>query len=290
MRRSTFLASAGGCVGAAMLPVTAFASSLNAHLAAVANSLQGEIGVYARTLANTGPLATYNASLRFPTASIIKVLIMTTAYFLEERRPGILQQRIVYRSSDLIGGSDFLSSAADGSTYTVHELIVPMITLSDNTAANLLMEHLSIPEINAVGAHAGMTRTRLARRFMDYSAIAHHNDNVSTPADMGRLLYLIERGSHEGIPTIVSPAHCRAMLAIMLRQTDRDGIPAALPHGVAVANKTGEIDGTRNDIAIIDPFGESPIILAIMTKDLQNYYDAYAAIHAATRFVYASAR
>jgi beta-lactamase class A len=289
VKRAAFLASAGACAGAAMLPATAFAATLNAHMSAIARSLGGEIGVYARTLAPIAPLATYNASMRFPTASIIKVLIMTTAYFLEERHPGVLQKRIVYTSRSLIGGSDFLSSAVDGSTYTVHQLIVPMIAVSDNTAANLLMTHLGMAEINAVARRAGMWHTRLARHFMDYSAIAHHNDNISTPSDMGRLLYLIERGSHEGIPTIVSPEHCRAMLDIMLRQTDRDGIPAAVPHGVAVANKTGELDGTRNDIAVIDPFGESPLIVAIMTKDLQNYYDAYNAIHAVTRSVYRSA-
>ena len=289
MRRAAFLASAGAFAGASLVRATAFAKTLNAHMSRIARNLEGEIGIYARTLANTAPLATYNASMRFPTASIIKVLIMTTAYVLEEHRPGVLQQRIVYRSSNLIGGSDFLSSAAEGSTYTVHQLIVPMITVSDNTAANMLMTHLGMSEINAVARRAGMTHTRLARHFMDYSAIAHHNDNVSTPGDMGRLLYLITRGSHEGIPTIVSPEHCRAMLDIMLRQTDRDGIPAAVPHGVAVANKTGELDGTRNDIAVIDPFGQSPIIVAIMTKNLQNYYDAYNAIHAMTRSVYHTA-
>jgi beta-lactamase class A len=289
VKRRAFLASAGACAGATLVRARAFAETLNGHLNAIARSLEGEIGVYARTLAPAPPLVAYNASMRFPTASIVKVLIMTTAYFLEERHPGVLQQRIVYRDRSLIGGSDFLDSAADGSTYTVHELIVPMITVSDNTAANLLMTHLGMAGINAVARRAGMAHTRLARHFLDYTAIAHHNDNISTPADMGRLLYLIERGSHEAIPTIVSPAHCRAMLDIMLRQTDRDGIPAALPHGVAVANKTGEVDGTRNDIAVIDPFGQSPIILAIMSKNLQNYYDAYSAIHAVTRSVYHTA-
>ncbi len=70
-----------------------------------------------------------------------------------------------------------------------------------------------------------MTRTHLARKFLDYSAIAHHNDNVSTPADMGHLLYLIELGAHEGIPTIVSSRHCRAMLDIMRGQTTATGYP-----------------------------------------------------------------
>ena len=106
---------------------------------------------------------------------------------------------------------------------------------------------------------------------------------------MGRLLYLIELGTHEGTPTIVSPQHCTAIVKVMLRQTDRDAIPAALPPHVAVANKTGEIEGTRNDIAIVEPFGESPLILAIMTKDAYDYGASYAAIHAVTRAVYASA-
>jgi beta-lactamase class A len=286
VKRAAFMAGAGGCAGAALLPSAAFAGTLNAHMSAIARTMEGEIGVYARTLANIAPLASYNASMRFPTASIIKVLIMTTAYVLEERRPGFLQQRIVYSSSDLIGGSDFLSTAASGSSYSVQQLIVPMITVSDNTAANLLMTHLGMPEINAVARRAGMAHTRLARHFMDYTAIGQHNDNVSTPADMGRLLYLIEWGSHEGVPTVVSPQHCRAMLNVMVRQTDRDGIPAALPHGISIANKTGELDGTRNDVAVIDPFGESPIILSIMSKNLQNYYDAYRAIHAMTRSIY----
>ncbi len=284
MKRAAFLAGSG----AAALALPALGKSLHARIAAIAVALPGEIGLYARTLAPGAPVAAYNAAAHFPTASTIKVLIMTTAYVTEERQPGTLSDTIVFESSDLIGGSDFLSGARDGETFTVRELIVPMITLSDNTAANLLMTYFGLPAINAVGARAGMTRTRLARHFLDYAAIAHHNDNVSTPADLGHLLYLIELGAHEETRTIVSPGHCRAMLDIMLRQTDRDGIPAALPSGTQVANKTGEIDGTRNDIAVVRPFGENPFVLTIMTKDAYDYPASYAAIHAMTRAVYAS--
>lgn len=231
-----------------------------------------------------GPaLVTYRAHQRFPTASTIKLLIMTTAFAAEEAKPGALQRTIVFHRSSLIGGSDFLSGVADGTRFTVAQLIVPMIRLSDNTASNLLIEHFGIAAINAVGARAGMTHTRLARQFLDYSAIAHHNENVSTPADMGHLLYLIESGAREGVGTIVSTRHCRRMVAIMLGQTDRDGIPAALPRGTPVANKTGEIDGTRNDVAIVEPYGDSPFVIAIMTADAYDYAASYSAIHAVTR-------
>ena len=182
-----------------------------------------------------------------------------------------------------------MSAASGGERFTVHELIVPMIQLSDNTAANLLIGYFGTNAINATGRRAGMVRTRLARQFLDYAAILHHNNNISTPADMARLLYLIESGAREGIYTIASPEHCRAMVAIMLGQTDRDGIPAALPRGTAVANKTGEIDGTRNDIAIVEPYGDSPFVLAIMTADAYDDSATYGAIHAVTRATFAVA-
>lgn len=286
MRRIAFLSSAG----AALLAVPAVsAASVNARVRAIARDMPGRIGVYARTMAAGPPIVAYDAFESFPTASTIKVLIMTTAYALEEVKPGTLSAEIVFYSGDLIGGSDFMAQAANGQRFTVRQLIVPMIQLSDNTAANLLMGYLGIANINAIGRRAGMDRTHLARKFMDFAAIAHHNDNVSTPADMARLLYLIERGAREGVRTIVSSLHCRSMVAIMLGQTDRDGIPAALPARISVANKTGELDGTRNDIAIVEPYGDSPFILAIMTAGAYDLSADYAAIHAVTRAAYAAA-
>jgi beta-lactamase class A len=286
VKRAAFL----GATGAAMLwPRAASAASLSTKVRRIAHSMPGTIGVYARTLAPGPPLVAYRASNHFPTASIIKVLIMATAYAMDELEPGALAAKITFHRDELIGGSDFMSEASDGERFTVKQLIVPMIQLSDNTAANLLIGHFGVATINGVGAEAGMARTRLAREFLDYASIAHHNDNVSTPADMARLLYLIERGAREGVRTIVSPGHCRTMIEIMLGQTDRDGIPAALPPRISVANKTGAIEGTRNDIAIVEPFGDSPFILAIMTEDVYDYSAAYDAIHAVARVTYHSA-
>lgn len=286
MKRAAFLSSGAAALVAA--PALS-APSVAARMHAIARGMPGRIGVYARTMAPGPPLVAYGSVHCFPTASIIKVLIMTTAYAMEEAVPGTMSAKITFRRSDLIGGSDFLAGASDGTRFTVHELIVPMIQLSDNTAANLLIAHFGVGTINAVGRRAGMVRTRLARQFLDYSAIVRHHDNVSTPADMARLLYVIERGAREGVRTIVSPQHCRSMIAIMLGQTDRDGIPAALPHGTVVANKTGEITGTLNDVAIVEPFGDSPFVLAIMTEDAFDYPAAYKAIHAVTRATYAVA-
>jgi beta-lactamase class A len=285
VKRAGFLSAAGAAL---LAPRAASSTSLNARIRAIAHAMPGSIGIYARTMTLGPPLVAYNASEHFPTASIIKVLIMTTAYAMEEASPGTLETKITFHSRNLIGGSDFMDQADDGQRFTVAQLVVPMIQVSDNTAANLLIAHFGIKTINAVGARAGLARTHLARQFLDYTAITHHNKNVSTPEDMARLLYLIERGARERTATVASPGYCRKMISIMLGQTDHDGIPKALPRGTPVANKTGQIVGTLNDIAIIEPFGDSPFVLSIMTKGIY-YPDAYAAIHAMTRATYAAA-
>ncbi|MGB6986682.1 MAG: serine hydrolase [Candidatus Aquilonibacter sp.] len=282
MNRRAFLAASSAF---AALPRVARASSYE-QVEEIAHEVPGVVGVYCRTLADRPPVFTFNENVVFPTASTIKMLIMTTAYVEQERNPGTLQHRITTHRSELIDGSDFMATQPDGARLSVYELIVPMITLSDNTASNYLIDYFGMPKINAVGARLGMTQTRLARHFLDFAAIVHHNDNVTTPTDMSLLLYAIASGAREGTATICSPEHCKAMIRVMLGQTDRDKIPAGLPPGVPVAHKTGELDGSRSDVAIVEPFGNSPYILICYSKWLTEYPPVYAAFRRFARLSY----
>ncbi len=284
MKRSTFIA---GWVAAAAIPQIAKAQLLRTALVREAiESIPGNVGVYARTMAHAAPLYAYNAGVSFPSASTIKMLIMLTAFEMAERDPSVMRKRIRFHSQDLIGGSDFMARASDGERFTVHELIVPMIQVSDNTASNLLITHFGFDLINAVTRRAGLHHTQLRRHFLDTGAIVHHHDNRTTPADMAHLLYQIETGAREETLTVASPISCRSMIEIMLGQTDRDTIPRLLPHGVPVANKTGELSGSRSDVAIVDPFGDSPYILAVYTSGLGTPGEAYDGIARISRAIY----
>jgi beta-lactamase class A len=287
VKRALFL---GASAAVLFFPrATSAQPSLERRIRAIAHAMPGTIGVYARTLDDAPPLAQYHARDLFPTASTIKALVMATAYALEDLTPGTLDTQLTFsHSGDLIGGSDFMSEQADGSTFTVRQLIVPMIQLSDNTAANMLIGHFGVDQINTIGGQAGLQNTHLARKFIDTAAIVRVQNNVTTPADMGLLLYQIEKSAHEDIPTIASAKFCREMIAVMMGQTDREKIPGGIPPGVPIANKTGEITGTRNDVAIIDPYGNVPIVLTILTKHLTDYEAANAAIHQIARAVYGS--
>jgi len=279
VKRSAFLAAGSAFAALPYVARDVARASSYTHVEAIARAVPGVVGAYCRTLADEPPVFAFNEHVVFPTASTIKALIMATAFVAEERRPGTLARHITTHRSELIGGSDFMSQQPDGARFTVRELIVPMITLSDNTASNYLISFFGMPAINAVGARLGMSQTHLERHFLDFAAIVHHNDNVTTPADMSKLLFAIASGAREGTSTICSPEHCRVMIEIMLRQTDRDKIPAGLPRGVPVANKTGELDGSRSDIAIVEPFGDSPYILIVYSKWLQEYPPVYDAFH-----------
>lgn len=285
MNRAHFLS---GASAVCLLPTAARASTID-QVREIARGVPGVIGVYCRTLAAGQPVFALNEHVIFPTASTIKVLIMVTAYVTEEAHPGTLDRTIVTRRSRLVGGSDFMALQPDGARFTVRQLIVPMIAVSDNTASNDLIDFFGMPAINAVGRRLGMRHTVLARHFLDFAAIAEHRDNLTTPYDMALLLFALEHGAREGERTIVSPSHCRAMIDVMLRQTDRNKIPAGLPPLTQVANKTGEISGTRNDIAIVEPYRSSPYILTIFSKAVTDFAPLYHAIHRFARLSYALA-
>lgn len=284
MNRSAFLF---GSLALCALPAAARAQMpIDALLRPAIDSIPGTVGVYAHTMALGAPIAAYNSNMSFPSASTIKMLIMLTAFKAAEHDPAVMREHITFRSDDLIGGSDFLAQASDGQRFTVSQLIVPMIQLSDNTASNLLITHFGFEHINAVIRGAGLHKTVLKRHFLDTAAILHHMDNRTTPADMAHLLFQLEHAVREGIPTVASPLSCRRMIDIMLGQTDKDTIPRGLPHGIPVANKTGELSRSRSDVAIVDPYGDSPYVLAIYTSGLDAPGQAYDGITQISRIVY----
>ncbi len=275
LARRAFL-TLGGCGALALLPHRLPAQP--ALSLAYLDAVPGYIAVHARTMGNEPPIVSYHDGDPYPTASTIKVLIMATAFRWMDAGKIAPSSPVPISAGDMVGGSETYGYAIPGTTYPLMSLINAMIKQSDNTASNALISYFGFGAINATAVPAGMTSTRLRRHFLDWSAIVAHNENISTARDMAALLYEIERGSREGLDTIAKADSCRTMIQIMLGQEDRDKIPAGLPHGTQVANKTGEITGVRSDVAIVEPFGETPYILVVMTKELRDYSAGISAI------------
>jgi len=247
------------------------ASARDVGLQDIIAQIPGVTGVYARRLGDAEPLASVRAGDTFAAASVIKLTIMLTAYRAFDAGTASPDDLVTMHAGDIMSGSPSFELAQPGEKYHMHTLIRAMIHESDNTASNALITAFGIAGINRAIADCGLGGTRLARHFADYLPPGTVSHNVTTPRDMGKLLYAIEDGSRAGIATVAKARSCRAMIDLMLGQEDRTKIPSGLPSGTPCANKTGAIDGVRNDAAIVDPYGDKPFILVVLTRDLLDF-------------------
>jgi beta-lactamase class A len=275
MQRSAFLA---GTTAALAAHRTRPAQAQSIGVADLVERFPGVIGIYCRLLTPAPPLVAVRASEQFAAASIIKLPIMLTVYQAYERKTASPDEYVTLLPGDITEGAPILGDAHSGQRWPIDVLVNAMIKYSDNIASNALISHFGFTTINETIRSAGMTGTLLARHFAGEVPPGRRNLNVTTPRDIGTLLYEIERGAHEGIPTVASPASCRAMVQTMLGQAYREMIPAGVARHVPIANKTGELDNVRSDAAIVDPRSEDPYILVILTRDLDYPGLAYGEI------------
>jgi beta-lactamase class A len=226
----------------------------------IAAEIGGVVGVAVRDVAR-GRALDLQADEVFPSASVIKVPILVELMAQAEAGELSLDDRIQLRDTQRVDGSGVLSMLHEGLELTLNDLAHLMINVSDNTASNMLIDHLGCARINARLAAYGLTKTQLQRKFYDFDARAKGLDNWATAGELADLLLAIERRQ------VVSATACERMLAIMRQQQFDGKIPKLLPPDTPVANKTGTISTASHDIGIIyAPAG--PLVLAVLTRDI----------------------
>ncbi len=244
----------------------------------IAAEVGGIIGVSVRDV-RRGRALDLNAERRFPSASVIKVPIMVELMAQAHAGRLRLSERVVLQDAVKVPGSGVLSMLHAGLELTLEDLAHLMITVSDNTASNLLIERLGCEAINRRLAEYGCTQTRLGRRFYDFEARDRGLDNWAASGELADLLVRIEERR------AVSPDACERMLAILRKQQFDGRIPRLLPPDTPVANKTGSISGVNHDIGIIyAPAG--PLALAVLTQDIDSAAAAEGAIRHIARLTY----
>jgi beta-lactamase class A len=204
-----------------------------------ASDFQGVMGIAARNLLN-GEEVTVNADAPFPTASTIKTGVMIEAYHQAAEGKLPLTSRITLKDADKVGGSGVLNGMVEGLDLTVRDVIHLMITLSDNTATNMLVTRLGAKQIDDRLSGYGLTQTKIFRpTFRDGKPDVfpelerEFGLGMTTPKEMMRLMALIADGK------AVNADASAQMLGTLRRQHDRAMIPRSLPEGIEVGNKTG---------------------------------------------------
>jgi beta-lactamase class A len=222
----------------------------------------GVLGIAIEDLSN-GHMLLSNADETFPTASTIKIAILAELYRQAQQGKLKLTDSYTLQQSDLVGGSGISTALTAGTTkLTLRDVAALMISVSDNSMTNVLIDRVGLDNVNALLDSLNLTHTRLRRKMMDIRGAAEGRENVATPHELMLLLEALYRGKVLNKQFTDDYFH-------LLSTPKSSYIPRELPEGLRIANKPGELEGVRNDCGVIFT-GSRPYILCAMSTYLQN--------------------
>jgi beta-lactamase class A len=238
----------------------------------VIDAFKGQLYFSAKDL-KTGATVSYRADDKVQTASVIKVPILVELFSQAKEHRLALEDVVAFTEANKVEGSGILQNLGLGLRLTLHDAAVLMITLSDNTATNMLIDKVGIDSVNERMRRLGLEKTTLFKKvFKPASGISSEEQKkwglgVTTPNEMLALMEKIYRKE------IVDPASCEDMMAILKEQADRGQIPRYLVgpgwEKVEVADKTGALDQVRNDVGIVfTPGGD--FILSLFAQQSED--------------------
>ena len=250
-------------------------SKFVAKIQSIAENADAVVGVAIKDL-KSGDEYLINADEIFPQASSIKIHILTELYRQAEQGRYRLTDILQLPESVRVGGSGILSELGPKSvSLSLHDYAVLMIVLSDNTATNLLIDLVGMQNVNKSLQAMGASKTKLQRVMMDVKAAKAGRENIGTPREAMMVLEKLHQGE------IVSKKASEEIVSI-LRKPKEGPIRRGVPESVPVANKEGEVEGMRCDVAIVE-LPESPYIICVMTKLLLKPEDGPRVIEELSR-------
>jgi len=238
---------------------------LRRALEEIVRGYPGIAGVSVKNLA-TGEAVSIRGSEPYPSASLIKVAVLVA--MLEEVRKGTmrLDERVSMIARDRVGGSGVLQYMGSGLEPTAADLAWLMITISDNTATNLILDKINVRTVWERMEALGLPRTKIhSKTFLRATSVAMDSSvkyglGVTTPDETVRLFELLHAGR------AVSPALDSLAMSMLRANQDQSKLQRWLPEDVAFAHKTGEVDAARSDCGVL--YGpDAPVAVCVMTRE-----------------------
>ena len=238
------------------MTISLFWQRLEDQLQGLIANFPGIAGVAVKTL-DAGLTLAINADEIFPTASTIKIHVLTQLLVRAEAGEIDLQERLTIQPESHVLGSGVLAYLNGPTELTLLDIAILMIITSDNTATNLCIDAAGLDATNELLRGLGLTATKLQRKMMDHIAAVREQENVSTPQELVTMFALL----HQGKP---SPWVAQQTLEI-LKKPKHGFIDRALPSTITIANKPGWVDGVMCDAALVY-LPRRPYLVALMTK------------------------
>lgn len=266
----------------------------SAVAAAIESALADSPGITAVSFYDlaTGETVGRQEHRRFHAASTMKVPVLVELYRAIGRGELYPDRPVPIRNDfkSIVDGSPFVLIqgedgdpdlyAAVGESRPVAELARRMIQRSSNLATNLLIELLDPKRVTAEMRTLGANDIEILRGVEDEKAFEAGLINSTTAYDLQIILRAIAENK------AVSEAASAAMIEILEGQEFKSKIPAGLPPGTRVSNKTGDITGVHHDAAIVFPEGRPPYVLVVLTEGYPSEEEADASIAAVSKAVW----
>jgi len=243
---------------------------LEATIGEVDRHLDGVLGVAILDL-STGQSYLLHADEVLPTASSIKIAILAELYRQAQQGKIKLGELYTLQQSDIVGGSGVAEALTPGVTrLTIRDVAALMISVSDNSSANVIIDRVGMENVNALLDSLGLTHTHLRRKMMDLKAASEGRENIATPREMMMLLEDLYRGK------VLNKQYTEDFFKLLSIHKE-SYLPRELPDDLRVANKPGELEGVRNDSGIVFT-GNRPYVISVMTTYLHRERDGGEAI------------
>ena len=236
---------------------------LRGSLDSLAQGFRGVLGYTVHNL-DSGERLERRGDETFPTASLIKVSVLVTLFDMVEKGEISLDDRITMLKVDKVPGSGTLQFMHDGLELTVRDAAWLMITISDNTATNLLLDKVAIRRTWQKMEALGLPHTKIhAKSFLRSTSVALDSSvkyglGVTTPNEMARLFALLADGK------AVSPRADSVMLDI-LAHTEDDKLLQRHVEGVTASHKTGANSDMRTECALFRL--QTRVVACVLTKE-----------------------
>jgi beta-lactamase class A len=266
---------------------------LEASLLRTIEESGAEVGLYYRSLAPGGDSVTIDADVRMHAASTMKVPVMMRLFLDDQEGIRSLDSEVEITRTfhSIVDGSTFelpMDSDSDTTFYgrvgervPERELLDRMITWSSNLATDILIERVDPRRVTAMLREMGADSMEVLRGVEDLKAFEAGMSNTTTARDLGVVMAAVQ-----GSPRFTEASR-EEMLRILERQHFRENIPAGLPEGTRVANKTGWITAHNHDAAIVFPPDAPPYVLAVMVRGIEDQGVAAALVADLSRQVWA---
>lgn len=236
--------------------------SVLSAIAARVEAMPGHVGFYYKNLA-TGLEFGVRQEEAYLAASVIKLPLFL--HILQQSAAGefALDQKLTVENREKMPSCGALNSFTGPVEADIETLCRLMITISDNTATNKLINFCTIDGANAGFRGMGLKKTVLRRLLFDAEASARGLENTVSPREMGMLLERLYRRE------FVSPQVSEFALEVLLKQQIGHKLDGKLCGQVPIAHKTGEDDCLSNDVGLI--LAEQPFVLCFTGHDTDVY-------------------